>query len=480
MPNLAKSIAEHDGRGYVLAPAGFGKTYLIAESLKHAEDRQLVLTHIYAGVNAIQEKLRALNVPRSSFRIDTIASWALRMCLSYPENADWRNDAPEGNDWRKLYGHCTKFLEAEFIRRVISVSYASVYVDEYQDCSVSQHKLILKLAEILPVRVFGDPLQGIFGFSGEDLVEWDTHVAPHFELLGQLDTPWRWKNAGATDLGDWLREVRGKLEARQAIDLSSAPATGAKVRICNSSDELRNKQITTCKYFNLAGDERVAAIHKGDNQHKAMCQKLAKNTGGRFSSIEEIEGKRLHKFISDYGRQNSPGEKLLCAIEFARTKCMSKVNDALSAATKRGESVQLRDNTKNPELVVAANNFLAVPTPRRLAEFLTALKFAPETQIYARDLLNRLFQVLRNCSDNTDDCLCESASDFQRQFRHRGRPVRYPRLLGTTLLLKGLEFDHAIVLDAGSLSRKDLYVALTRGSKSLTVLSTSTVVNPDS
>jgi hypothetical protein len=43
--------------------------------------------------------------------------------------------------------------------------------------------------------------------------------------------------------------------------------------------------------------------------------------------------------------------------------------------------------------------------------------------------------------------------------------------VGTTLLVKGLEFDHAVVLDADALDAKNLYVALTRGARSLTVVS---------
>jgi len=52
------------------------------------------------------------------------------------------------------------------------------------------------------------------------------------------------------------------------------------------------------------------------------------------------------------------------------------------------------------------------------------------------------------------------------------------RLIGTTLLVKGLEFDHGIVLDAASLSRKELYVALTRGTRSLTLVSSQSTLNP--
>ena len=67
---------------------------------------------------------------------------------------------------------------------------------------------------------------------------------------------------------------------------------------------------------------------------------------------------------------------------------------------------------------------------------------------------------------------------YHAEFRYRGRPVGRHCLIGTTLLVKGLEFDHAIVLDAASLSRKELYVALTRGSRSLTIISTTESLNP--
>jgi DNA helicase-2/ATP-dependent DNA helicase PcrA len=71
----------------------------------------------------------------------------------------------------------------------------------------------------------------------------------------------------------------------------------------------------------------------------------------------------------------------------------------------------------------------------------------------------------------------EAAEKYQTGFRRRGRPVGR-RLIGTTLLVKGLEFDHAIILDAASLSRNELYVALTRGAKSLTIVSTTPTLHP--
>jgi DNA helicase IV len=46
-----------------------------------------------------------------------------------------------------------------------------------------------------------------------------------------------------------------------------------------------------------------------------------------------------------------------------------------------------------------------------------------------------------------------------------------------TLLMEGLQFDHAIVLDAGALDKNNLYVALTRASRTLHVLDKS-VLSP--
>lgn len=54
------------------------------------------------------------------------------------------------------------------------------------------------------------------------------------------------------------------------------------------------------------------------------------------------------------------------------------------------------------------------------------------------------------------------------------------RTVSRTLLIKGLEFDHAIVLNADELDAKELYVALTRGSKSLTVFSSNPIVQKES
>jgi len=475
---LPETISGNKGRGFITAPAGHGKTYLIAETANFSASRQLLLTHTYAGVAALRKKLREQRVDSRLYRVDTIASWSLRLCVSYPGHSGWKNSHPANAEWNELYEACALLLQESFLQKILRASYSNVLVDEYQDCSTEQHNLVLALAKTLPVCVLGDPLQGIFSFGGGSQIDWESDIKPNFEVLGRLETPWRWKISEAESLGSWLKLVRQKLECGESIDLLSAPSDSVNIRICESEEKLRNTQINTCKYFALSPGHDVAAIHKGDNQHKAKCHALAKNTGGRFSSIEEVEGKRLSTFVKHYDQSKTTEEKLKLAVDFVKSKCLSGVARALPAATLRGETSVLRKNTKNPDIAKAANKFLEHPKATSLRTFLVELKQAPETDIHARDLFNRLLHVLSNCGDIQNPVLSVGEEIFQSEFRHAGRPTTYPRIIGTTLLLKGLEFDHAIVLDATTLRKRDLYVALTRGSRSLTIISRDRVLNP--
>lgn len=63
-------------RGAVTAPAGCGKTQLIADSLKLQADSKpaLVLTHTNAGKGALEARLAKANVPRHVYRVSTIDS----------------------------------------------------------------------------------------------------------------------------------------------------------------------------------------------------------------------------------------------------------------------------------------------------------------------------------------------------------------------------------------------------------------------
>ena len=50
--------------------------------------------------------------------------------------------------------------------------------------------------------------------------------------------------------------------------------------------------------------------------------------------------------------------------------------------------------------------------------------------------------------------------------------------IGSTLLLKGLEADHVVVLNASDLDARNLYVAMTRGAKSVILCARNSMLAP--
>jgi DNA helicase-2/ATP-dependent DNA helicase PcrA len=97
---------------------------------------------------------------------------------------------------------------------------------------------------------------------------------------------------------------------------------------------------------------------------------------------------------------------------------------------------------------------------------------------YARhELFHEMLRTLQEYEVGSHGCLQDAAVRCRDRTRRVGRPLgRY--VVGRTLLLKGLEFDHALVFDANQLDRENLYVALTRASRSLTIMSVSPMLEP--
>ena len=298
--------------------------------------------------------MRALGVSDKLFRIDTIASWAIRLSLSYSSTSGWDIDRPDDNDqWNALYHACAQLLDHEFVRRIVRASCDGLYVDEYQDCSIAQHNIVLRLARDIPTRVLGDPLQGIFDFAGQYPVDWVRDVETNFECLGLLDIPHRWIQAGTGDLGAWLNEVRRCLQQECPIDLNGdRPHTVRFVQPDANPEALRQLQGNTCRYFNCHHTHTVIAIHAGSQQYKAKCHNLSRSLSGRFSSIEEIEGKDLFSFIRKIDRAKTDAARLCQVVAFAR-QCMTGISQSLPAGTVRGEHVHVRANTRNPEVAQA-------------------------------------------------------------------------------------------------------------------------------
>lgn len=462
---LAKSLAEDPKSGYIIAPAGFGKTYLIAESIKYSKGRQLILTHTFAGIDSIKTKLANLDVPSKQYHIDTIASFALKWVRAYPVSAGWGIDEPiTSQHWKSLYQKSVSLFAKSFVQKAFNSTYTGVFVDEYQDCSLIQHNLVLKLADLKPTRLVGDPLQAIFDF-GEGIVDWERNIKPHFDELGKLTVPWRWKLSGSEPLGKWLFEIRDKIAEGK---LPSVPRElqGFKHTYCDLDNPKDPKRLI--EFLRLGKEEgRCIVVYPGAGEYKNKTHVLSKSLSGIFTSIEEVEGKALNRMIDKLIKAKSSNARLVIAVSFAKS-CMTAVNALLPKATVEGRTAKINARTKLPVQIQAANDFLASESLVHLIVLLKGLAEQKETKVYRRDLFSRFLSVLSYARTIPLD---EAIKRYRQDFRHSGRPIRMSNQIGTTLLVKGLEYDHCVVTYPTKMSAKEFYVALTRGTKSVTVIS---------
>lgn len=453
--NIATSTS-----GYVIAPAGCGKTEAIIRTVSnYCEGKQLILTHTNAGVGALKKRFKSNNVPTEKYHIETIAGWALGWIQNYPSRSNYNGNLPLpiDNQWDLIYSSLTTLLDLEFVKTVILNSYSGLIVDEYQDCTIHMHELIKKLKTLLPCRVLGDPLQGIFDFNG-DLIDWNTVRNDFNNELGNLNTPHRWINAGNQALGDWLINKRVDIEANRIPSYVNAPVTYLNIA---PQDKIQRLQ-TLCRQ--LQGSLCVIGASHG-RMHSSMGSMLT-NLGLKW--VEPNDLPLVKKCLSKISSTtNSMQVKAAAALDF--------ITETHSGFTSKKVFITKILNgtiTQRPSDVYRKNIYLNHPNGFSYNLFLDLLEYITinnDTHCKKIESINCMKSILQSSLEGLDINEEFSGIISQRKFSAIYRPKR---CIGTTLLLKGLEFDHAVILyDAASWgSIKHLYVALTRGAKSVTII----------
>lgn len=461
-------------RAFAVAAAGCGKTELLGRVVAdRGSGRQLVLTHTHAGVAAIKKRLAGMGVPHGKFHLDTIAGWCLRYGAAYPAISGFRPGAEADPDWNATYPGAEKVCRTALGRRVVGESYDGVLVDEYQDCSLKQHALVRALAECVPCRGVGDPLQTIFGFRDDPVVPWDT-IEKDFEVVdGALTEPWRWRREGRNaQLGEWLVEARERLETTGRLVIAAdAPVTWVQhARNVEAAEVWAN----ACRDAG-APKETVVAIVKWPNQ----CKELARRLGGRWPIVERFDDPDLPRL----GENLAHADGLTVVSElfgFTAERMTGIGTDLRRAVEAIKEGRGTSRFTKNREHVTRLSALADEPTPASALTWLeSVLGHRGNWWLYRRECVFQLRAALRECVGLDFTRLSDAVAAARTRARHRGRPT-HRRTIGTPLLVKGLEFDHGVLLwEPDRLSVQGLYVALTRASKSLTIVSTSRTLVPD-
>jgi len=419
-----------------------------------------VLTHTHAGVGALRGRLSQLGVPAERFRVETIASWALRMSANYPSLSGLGTTRPTGAEWNATYPAAERLLQTRVGRTVVQGSYDTLFVDEYQDCIESQHRLVLALANLMPCRVVGDPLQGIFGFRGNRLVSWETDVFPQFDRVPDLNHPWRWDRH--PELGRWLLSIRPALERGLPIDTSGSPVAWRQ----------QGEERSAC--FDVARRDGSAVALR---QWARDCHVLASQLRGTFTSMEEMDCKELLTITRAF--QEASGSGLVRAVIDAAATCMTKVSVALRPILNALDAGRLVASVRPARLSQVVSELSAVEAGLdvgAISRGLRAIARIPGIVAYRRELLAELHRTLAAFGDGGFASLEEAAWVVRNRTRVAGRAAER-RVVSRTLLVKGLEFEHVVLCAADELDAKNLYVALTRGSRSVTVVARSPVLH---
>ncbi|CAM6448499.1 DNA helicase [Escherichia coli] len=318
---------------------------------------------------------------------------------------------------------------------------------------------------MLPACVLGDPMQAIFGFRGNQLVDWDAHVLSHFPLIGELNHPWRWANAGAPELGRWLLDCRRMLLNGNAIDLRQVPAEVTWVPL--RAETVVQQRLTAALTRAVTANGQVLVI--GNSYDTRGRQQMASQTPGA-TTVEAVDLVDLTDFGAAFNLDAA--DALTRLVQFA-AGVMTQVGPA--ALLPRLETLR-RGRARNPPTVAEAAlvAFAERPGFTLAAEALRLLTRQDNARVYRPEVLRCCLRALQSAA--AGGCTFADATVNERERnRHESRPLAR-RVIGSTLLLKGLEGEVAVITSPEEMDARHLYVAMTRGSSRLVVCSLTPIL----
>jgi hypothetical protein len=451
-------------RGVVIAPAGCGKTQFLVGSVKaNPAGRVLVLTHTRAGVAAIRARLRKAEVPQQSFRVATLDAWSAWLALRFPKTSGF---VPTGTaaDYASARDAATALIRETCFQRLLASTYARLLVDEYQDCGNGQHAMVLALAEAIPTLVLGDPMQRIFTFGADGLPTWDSAVAA-FGQSWELSRPWRWENSGEGAFGAWILQQRQRLLAGGFVDFSAAPPNVRWIARPPAEDTYVAVQFEAVP---RKTGETVIVINSSrdrDGRHR-----IARHGYG----LSVVERADLPELLSWAARLDS-------AVSTTRSwQVMQFAHEVMTGIDRTAISHRLNGIRNRTVLLGPLSDedraFLGLDTScggEGVVATLQLLARPRERVLFRQELFEAMCQTANMATGSRS--LMAAALKVVEQRAATGR-ILPRRAVGSTLLLKGLEADHAVVFDADTMGRADIYVAMSQASRTLTVVSDSAVL----
>lgn len=455
----------------IIAPAGHGKTEMIVDMVEYSDGRRLLLTHTHAGVDALRKRLCHRRISKSKYVISTIAAFCTKWGMAYYNNTSvdvtltpYNTKEETRQYYSQFYAGAIQLFQHDWAGCVLKASYSGIIVDEYQDCIQSHHELFQILSRYLPVWVLGDPLQGIFSFAGQQLVDWNCLGYP---VVNVKTYPWRWNKANQA-LGQYLDDIRCSLWptlSGQRCTINIDPCYGS---VCVIDPQ-------TFDVYSLLKEFRqyqsVLFLTKWERQQVNFCLRHQ----GIFQMDEKQECEELFKFARSFATK-ADADLILDIIEF-ESKCATKVNSELNSfknrlATGSFDFGRIKKNKEFGRLIFEVQQLEKNEAILRVLEW-----FENNTgfKCYRKELRCEMIRSVKYARDHGISIL-EAAGHIRKDPALQRRYQDFKCLSSRTLLAKGLEFDCVIIDMSTPLTAKEFYVAMTRAMRKVYIISSSNLL----
>lgn len=481
-------------RGILIAPAGHGKTTAIADCLLQCPENScmLILTHTHAGIASLRTKFHKKNVPSNRYQLETITGFAQRYVLSFL-GSSVLPDEDETNYFSAAVEKCCVLMRSKVVQTILGISYNGVFVDEYQDCTIDQHNMIMSLAQNLPLHLLGDPLQGIFSFEQKPLVDIDKDLES-FRRFDLLDYPWRWDKSNPA-LGKFILDLRHRLENGETIELRSNPSirfyvnTGFK----NEDEKIKclgqiilnhecNSLLIICPSYRYK--DRFGKIRIKGNLSDRIKIKQKADYKRKFIILDAIDSseyyknsKNIDKYLEKCRTSNRINKinwlfDILVDLQLSKTE-LRKWIDRDKNTFKHRTKENLAASEKLIELF---DKFASSKDLSSLKDVIGLASHLPKMKRYHSYMLHTISKCF-DIAQTNNISMFQAMKLFKTRIRHQGRTVE-GECIGTTLLTKGLEFDTVIIWNADKFEdAKNFYVAISRACRKLFIITDSTTIS---
>jgi DNA helicase-2/ATP-dependent DNA helicase PcrA len=283
-----------------------------------------------------------------------------------------------------------------------------------------------------------------------------------------MDKPWRWINAGKTELGQWVLDMRQVLETKNGLDTLPLPD---EVNLYQMAGRTVNEQLRfqanihyeLLKQINPG--ESILVI--GDSISPQSRHNFARTVNG-IDVVEPVDLRDVMAFCSQIASKQ--GLELLDMVLKFIASMMTGANRA--QLIQRTEVIIRGKNRKEPTPLESAAVAVTASSDKvnSISNLLDALECEPSTRLYRKQAHAALREAFNLYLSNAEKSLGECVASVRERRRHYGDKRISQRAIGSTLLLKGLEADHVLILNTAPMSNKDLYVAISRGAQSVTAI----------